>query len=169
MTKTATKLAEQLVSVCTERRVRVTTIESCTGGLIGATITEVAGASNIFEGGFITYSNEAKIDFCGVSPNALEKYGAVSAQVAEEMARGGLSKCNSRTQIATSVTGIAGPSGGTDEKPVGLVYIGIAWQIGDRVQSITHRHVFPGPNRQDIRSQTVAQSLKLLIQTLELF
>lgn len=117
-------LASVVGKSLTEKKHTISVAESCTGGGIGAMLTEVAGSSNYFYGGVISYSNQIKINQLGVSPQTLEKYGAVSPQVAEEMAKGVQAKMN--TDWSISVTGIAGPEGGSQEKPVGLVYIGIA-------------------------------------------
>lgn len=138
----------------------IATAESCTGGMIAAAITNVAGSSEFFDRGFITYSNQSKIDMLGVSPETLEHYGAVSDETAAEMARGAINK--SRADYALSVTGIAGPGGGSAEKPVGLVFIGLAVRGGD-VQ--TFRYHFTG-DRADVRVQTVRAALMHLLGAL---
>ena len=107
---------------------KIVTAESCTGGLIGGALTQISGSSAVVERGFITYSNNAKTEVLGVMPETLEKYGAVSGEVAEAMAKGALEF--SLADTAISVTGIAGPTGGTSAKPVGLVYIGLATRDG---------------------------------------
>lgn len=135
--------------------------ESCTGGLIGATLTSRAGSSAIFDRGFITYSNAAKQEILGIPAQALHDYGAVSEVVAIEMARGALAHSNA--DIAISVTGIAGPGGGSEEKPVGLVYIGFADKNG---KNYAKRHVFEG-NRDEIREQTVKSSFLIAISELK--
>ncbi len=136
----------------------VATAESCTGGLIGGIITEISGSSAYYDRGYITYSNEAKMEMLNVSRETLREHGAVSPQVAEEMAKGAL--MNSNANITVSVTGIAGPDGGTKEKPVGLVYIGIATKDG----VTAYKNNFSG-ERQDVRRQTVEKALNLLTQT----
>lgn len=113
---------EKLVSLLQANKMIITTVESCTGGMLAAKIVNVSGASGVFNEGFITYANSAKETYAGVSAETLEKYGAVSSQVAMEMAQGAAEKTGA--DVAVSVTGIAGPDGGTIEKPVGLVYIG---------------------------------------------
>ena len=128
--------------------VTVATAESCTGGLIAAAITDVAGASAVFGYGLVTYSNEAKEKILGVKKETLTTFGAVSEECAYEMAEG-LKKV-SRADCAVSVTGIAGPGGGSAEKPVGLVYMGLAWK--DKVY--VKRNLFQG-TREEIRQQTV--------------
>lgn len=139
-----------------KRGLRIATAESCTGGLIAAALTDVAGSSDVFERGFVTYSNDAKQELIAVPLAVLTKFGAVSAETAEAMARGALAR--SRADVAISVTGIAGPSGGSSEKPVGLVWFGIARKSGS---SRTVREIFPG-DRAAIRQAAVAQALVLL-------
>jgi nicotinamide-nucleotide amidase len=128
------------------------TAESCTGGLIAATCTENSGASDWFERGFVTYSNAAKTELLGVDAKLIEQYGAVSEQVARAMAFGALR--HSRAQASVAVTGVAGPSGGSAEKPVGTVWFGFALQ--GQLHSEMQR--FDG-NRQAVREQTVAHAL----------
>ena len=150
-------LVEQLFEKLKTSKRKLVTAESCTGGMIATAITDKAGSSEIFERGFVTYSNEAKIDCLNVDPQTLEKYGAVSEQVAIEMADGALK--NSQASVSISVTGIAGPDGGTPEKPIGLVYIGYALKGG--VAQAT-KHNFEG-SREDIRLQTTRDALKHLL------
>jgi nicotinamide-nucleotide amidase len=139
-----------------KRGLRIATAESCTGGLIAAALTDVAGSSDVFERGFVTYSNDAKQELIAVPPAVLTKFGAVSAETAEAMASGALAR--SRADVALSVTGIAGPGGGSSEKPVGLVWFGIARKGGP---SLTVREIFPG-DRAAIRQAAVARALVLL-------
>ena len=115
-------MEEKLVSLLQEKKMTITTAESCTGGMVASKIINVSGASEVFCEGFITYANSAKEKYAGVLKETLDKYGAVSSQVAMEMAEG-VAK-NTGADVSVSVTGIAGPNGGTKEKPVGLVYIG---------------------------------------------
>jgi nicotinamide-nucleotide amidase len=117
-------LAERLQGVCLGRGVTVALAESCTGGLVASTITEVAGSSGYFLGGVVSYSNEAKTALLAVPQAALDAHGAVSAQVAKEMAVGAQARFGAA--LAASVTGVAGPAGGSPEKPVGLTYVGLA-------------------------------------------
>ncbi len=135
---------------------KLVTAESCTGGMIAAAITDLAGSSAVFDRGFITYSNEAKRDHLNVSRLTLDQFGAVSREVAEEMAKGALA--NSNAHVAISVTGVAGPAGGSDEKPVGLVYIGA--QIKGSAPHVT-KNLFDG-DRASIRAQAVETALKQL-------
>ena len=146
-------LISDIFSLLKRRGGMLATAESCTGGMIAAAITDVAGSSEFFDRGFITYSNQSKIDMLGVLPETLEHHGAVSEQTASEMALGALNA--SRATCAVSVTGIAGPGGGTADKPVGLVCMGVALR-GGPVQ--TFRHVFTG-DRADIRAQAVQTAL----------
>ncbi|PZQ48035.1 MAG: damage-inducible protein CinA [Micavibrio aeruginosavorus] len=152
-------LVEELTLLLLDKNMRLVTAESCTGGMIAASMTDRAGSSAVFERGFVTYSNESKIEELGVVPPTLQIHGAVSEQTAAEMAQGALK--NSRADIAVSVTGIAGPTGGNDEKPVGLVYIGIA-QRDQNTQ--VFRHIFDG-DRMAIRQQTLEQALTHLISS----
>lgn len=121
-----TELAQQLLAACEEAGVMVATAKSCTGGMIAAALTDIAGSSAVFDRGFVTYSNEAKMEMLGVEAETLAAHGAVSQETAVEMAEGALA--GSRAAIAVSVTGIAGPTGGSAEKPVGLVWFGLAQQ-----------------------------------------
>lgn len=133
------------------------TAESCTGGLIAACLTEIAGFSDVFERGFVTYSNEAKTELLGVPAELITAHGAVSAEAARAMAEGALA--HSHADIAISVTGIAGPGGGSAEKPVGLVYIGNA-RRGQAVMA--ERHLFSG-DRGAVRRQAVLAALALAL------
>jgi nicotinamide-nucleotide amidase len=134
---------------------RLATAESCTGGLIAGCLTAIPGSSAVVERGFVTYSNEAKTDMLGVPADLIGRVGAVSAEVAEAMATGALD--HSRADIAVSVTGIAGPDGGTPTKPVGLVYLGVA-RGGVSVRH--ERHIFSG-DRDGIRQAAVIRALEL--------
>ncbi len=133
--------------------------ESCTGGMIGARITSVSGSSACFKGGVISYANELKEGLLGVSPDLLAAHGAVSEQVARAMAEGACRAANA--DFGVSVTGIAGPGGGTPEKPVGLVYIGLA----GRGQTVVRRSVFDG-DRSTVRERAVNEALTLLLNAL---
>ncbi|MDD6037903.1 MAG: CinA family protein [bacterium] len=152
-------LASEIVHLLAEKKYRITTAESCTGGLIAGTLVDVPGISEWFQEGYITYSNEAKTKLVGVSADTLATYGAVSAQTVEEMAKGAAMHANA--QVAIAASGIAGPGGGTDEKPVGLVYLG-CYCDG---MVISERHQFMG-DRSSVRNQSVMAALKLLHQML---
>jgi nicotinamide-nucleotide amidase len=147
--------AEALLQLLRTRRLMLVTAESCTGGLIAATLTAIAGSSDVVERGFVTYSNEAKREMLGVSEQSLATAGAVSEEVARAMADGALA--HSRADIALSVTGIAGPGGATPTKPVGLVYIGAARRGGTL---LVERHVFSG-DRGAIRNASIAVAFRL--------
>jgi PncC family amidohydrolase len=128
-------LAEQLQGICLGRGLTVALAESCTGGLIASTITSVPGSSGYFLGGVVSYSNESKEAFLGVPAATLAAHGAVSAQVAKAMALG--ARARFAASLAVAITGIAGPDGGTDEKPVGLTYVGLADAAGAEVRRFT--------------------------------
>jgi nicotinamide-nucleotide amidase len=148
--------ARRVLDAYAARGWTLATAESCTGGLIAATLTAVPGASAVVERGFITYTNAAKTECLGVPDNLFAAHGAVSAEVAEAMARGTLA--HAPVTAAVSVTGVAGPGGGTAKKPVGLVYLGIAVR-GGTIQS--HRCTFSG-GRDAIREASVREALHLL-------
>ncbi len=148
--------AEHALSACRKKGLKLVTAESCTGGLISAALTAVAGSSDVVDRAFITYSNEAKREMIGVPWDAILGHGAVSDPVARAMASGALSRSNA--QIAVSVTGVAGPGGGSAEKPVGLVHFG-AVRAGH--EPISERHVFPG-DRDNIRRLTVLTALAMV-------
>ena len=145
-------LSKVLVDFLAENKLVIATAESCTGGLVAARIVDVAGASDVFFEGVVTYSNEAKEERLNVSGETLAKYGAVSEQTAKEMAYGLLSE---NVDIAVSTTGIAGPGGGSEEKPVGLVYIGIAFQARE---PIAIKRIYSG-TRNEIRRSAANEAI----------
>lgn len=145
-----------LVEACAARGLRFSTAESCTGGLISAAITDIPGASAVFDRGFVTYSNAAKREMLGVDPALIEAHGAVSAPVAAAMATGALT--HSLADMAVAVTGVAGPAGGSAEKPVGLVFIATAARFA---APRAERHLFPG-DRKSVRLATVQKALEML-------
>lgn len=149
----------ELVARALEHGVLITTAESCTGGLVAGAITEIAGSSGCFERGFVTYSNAAKIEMLGVSAQILDDFGAVSEQVAAQMALG--ASINAKAVLAISITGIAGP-GGSDHKPEGRVCFGIA--LGDDVQTQTVE--FGALGRANVRQAAVKHAILLLNQAL---
>ena len=153
-------ISQKLYEILKSRNKEIATAESCTGGLIGKTLTEVPGISAHYGYGFITYSNEAKQKLLGVSSKTLEAHGAVSGETVVEMASGALKV--SGADVAVSVSGIAGPGGGTKDKPVGLVYIGIASENA----SHSHKFIFSG-TRDEVREKTLVEALKLVINELE--
>lgn len=148
--------AAAILELYKSENLMIATVESCTGGLIAACLTEVAGSSAVVERGFVTYSNEAKNEAVGVDMALIEAHGAVSGEVATAMATGALA--HSRAECAVSVTGIAGPGGETPGKPVGLVYIGGA-RLGQ--SPLVERHVFPG-DRSAVRHATVLTAFAML-------
>ncbi len=152
--------ANTLLDLCRSRGLTLAAAESCTGGLIAGLLTEIAGSSDVVDRGFITYSNQAKHELLGVKKTLIETHGAVSTEVAEAMAEGALRV--SKTGLALSVTGIAGPGGATPNKPVGLVFIGIA-HIGAATR--VERHYFSG-TRSDIRLATINAAMTLAIAAL---
>jgi nicotinamide-nucleotide amidase len=156
-----TELVVAFLKACWERRVLAATAESCTGGLIATMLTDVPGASAVVDRGFVTYSNAAKVEMLGVESDTLEKFGAVSQQTAIEMAAGALA--HSRAGIALSVTGVAGPEGGTDEKPVGLVWFGIA--VGER-KPLAIKRVFENNGRDFIRREAARTALQYGVEAL---
>ncbi|MEZ4828512.1 MAG: CinA family protein [Bacteroidia bacterium] len=151
------KLAARVVSHCNKNQIRLALAESCTGGLVAAAITSVAGASAVFDLGFVTYSDSSKKDLLGVLPVSLETFGAVSEQVAMEMARGVIER--SAATIALAISGIAGPGGGSDDKPVGLVYIAWADRGG---KGKARKFQFKG-SRDEIRQSAVVASLSMIL------
>ena len=152
-------LEEEVVELLTQRKLTITTAESCTGGLIAGTIVNAAGASDVLNEGYITYSNEAKERLVHVSHKTLETYGAVSEQTAREMAEGAARAAGA--DAALSATGIAGPGGGTAEKPVGLVYVG-CFLNGETTVQECH---FTG-DRMENRLQTVNTALRMMKEAL---
>lgn len=153
-TKEQKSLEEEVVELLTERGFSITTAESCTGGLLSGRLVNVAGASEVLNMSVVTYSNEAKQKLLGVKKETLEKYDAVSAETAFEMAKGALQYASA--DVALSVTGIAGPGGGTEERPVGLVYIACNVQGSILVE----KHIFQG-SRQQVRESSVTAALEL--------
>lgn len=148
--------ADRVLQACRRRGLKVVTAESCTGGLVAATLTAIAGSSDVVERAFVTYANEAKREMLGVPWDALLGHGAVSEPVARAMAAGALAR--SAADLAVSVTGVAGPGGGSPEKPVGLVHLA-AVRTGH--EPIVERHVFPG-DRDAIRRVSVLTALAML-------
>jgi nicotinamide-nucleotide amidase len=161
MTERLDKLAATLGDQLQRAHHMLATAESCTGGWIAKVVTDIAGSSGWFDRGFVTYSNGAKQDMLGVSPTAIAEHGAVSEEVAVEMARGALDQ--SLADVAVAVTGIAGPGGGAEEKPVGTVCF--AWVVEGQAP-VTQRIQFAG-NREEVRHQAVRLALEHLIELLD--
>jgi len=154
------KAARHLLAMCRAHGLRIATAESCTGGLVAAALTEISGSSDVVDCGFVTYSNAAKEIMLGVTAKTLEQYGAVSAETAAAMAEGALK--NSQADLAVAITGIAGPGGGSKQKPVGLVHFAAASRDGRR---LARKRLFGKIGRRRVRLRSVAQALALL-QTL---
>lgn len=154
------KLVEITTEKLKEKNIKIATAESCTGGLLAHILTNISGSSEYFERGVITYSNKAKKELLNVSETILKKYGAVSKEVATEMAKGILKK--SKVDIGISSTGIAGPAGGSKEKPVGLVYIGVSTSN----KTIVKKFIFNG-DRLENKENTVNNALKMILETLK--
>ena len=154
-------LAAQVLEAARQKGLMIATAESCTGGLIAGALTDIAGSSDVVDRGFVTYSNAAKMDMLGVNAATLEAHGAVSEEVALEMAAGALAR--SQAGLALSVTGIAGPGGGTPDKPEGRVCFGLA-QLGQPVETETVD--FGALGRAEVRAATVAHALSLALQAL---
>jgi len=154
-------LAEELISACKYKGMRIGTAESCTGGLVAGSLTTVPGSSTVFERGFNTYSDQSKNELLGVSLEDIYAFGAVSAEIAAQMAEGVLN--NSPVNITVAVTGIAGPDGGSPEKPVGTVHIASAYTNG----KIRHQQCLFLGDRQKIRLDTVEAALNLMLHQVE--
>ena len=149
--------AKRLLDVCRARGLRIATAESCTGGLVAGALTEIPGSSDVVERGFVVYSNAAKETMLGVPAATLKRYGAVSEQTAIAMAAGALK--NSQADLTVSITGIAGPGGGSKQKPVGLVHFAAAARDG---RSLHRRRLFGKIGRRRVRERSVMQALALL-------
>lgn len=158
--KNIKRLSEEIVLKCTECGLKVTTAESCTGGMISAAITSVSGSSSVIELGVCSYSNRIKQAVLNVSEKTLTECSEYSLQCAEEMAKGVLKL--SAADIAVSTSGVAGPSGGTEENPVGAVYIGICGMGNTTIE----KHVFPNKGRDYIRAAATEKALTMLLETI---
>ncbi len=150
-----------LIKLLTKKKLKISFAESCTGGLLASSITSINGASKVFNLGLVTYSNQAKIKILKVNKNVIKKYGAVSHECCTEMVKN-LSKI-SKANINVSITGIAGPKGGTKEKPVGLVYIGV--KKGNKIK--VDKYLFKAKNRSSIQKATVRKVLNLVLRAAE--
>ena len=147
---------KNLVKILTKKRLKIAFAESCTGGMLASEITSISGASKVFGIGLVTYSNQAKITVLKVNKNIIQKYGAVSPQCCEAMVKN-LSKI-SKAQINVSITGIAGPNGGTKKKPVGLVYIGV--KKNNKI--FITKNLFKEKNRKAIQKSTIRRTFKII-------
>ena len=151
------KLSERIVKLLQKKRLKISFAESCTGGLLASTITKISGSSKVFTLGLVTYSNQAKINILKVPNKIIKKHGAVSYETCVSMVKN-LNKI-SKTNISVSITGVAGPKGGTKEKPVGLVYIGIK----KNSKTIVKKYLFKNKKRNSIQKTTVDKALKLIL------
>lgn len=151
------EIEKQLVEILSKKRYTIATAESCTGGMVAAKIINSPGASSVFNEGYITYSNEAKNRILKVEDTILEKYGAVSEQCAKQMAEG--CRDNAKADIGIATTGIAGPDGGTENKPVGLVFLACAIEG----ETFVEKHIFKG-SRNDVRQQAVRRVIEMSIE-----
>ena len=149
---------KSLIELLTKKKLKISFVESCTGGLLASTITSISGASKVFDLGLVTYSNQAKIKILKVNKNIIKNYGAVSHECCSAMVKN-LSKI-SKANINVSITGIAGPKGGTKEKPVGLVYIGV--KKGNKIQ--VNKCLFKAKNRLSVQKSTVRKALELVLR-----
>ena len=154
-------MMKSLIKILAKKKLRISIVESCTGGLLASKITSTSGASKVFNLGFVTYSNQAKIKILKVNKNIIRKYGAVSHECCSMMVNN-LSKI-SKANISVSITGIAGPKGGTKLKPVGLVYIGI--KKGNKI--IVNKCLFKSKKRSSIQKATVNKALNLILRTVK--
>jgi nicotinamide-nucleotide amidase len=154
--------ARALIELCRRKKLKVATAESCTGGLVAGTLTEVAGSSDVFERGFVTYSNAAKQAMLGVIPETLARHGAVSRETARAMAAGAIA--HAPVELAVSVTGIAGPQGATTDKPVGLVHFAAASRGGQRIDC---ERRYGDIGRAEVRRAALTQALAMLREIAE--
>lgn len=157
-----TPLAVRVLDLARARHLKIATAESCTGGLVAAALTAIAGSSDVFERGFVTYSNQAKEELIGVPKEILATHGAVSRETAEAMARGALA--HARAELSVAITGVAGPGGGTADKPVGLVHFASAARDGRLVH---HERRFGDIGRDAVRAASVIEALTMLEELAE--
>ena len=155
------KLSQEIVRLLRKKRLKISFAESCTGGLLSSTITSISGSSKVFSLGLIAYSNQSKIDLLKVPKKTIRKYGAVSKQVCLAMVKN-VSKIG-KTSMSVSITGIAGPSGGTRKKPIGLVYVGI--KKGNKI--IVKKYLFKNRGRSYIQKTIINKSLGIILSTLK--
>lgn len=157
-----TAAATALLDLCKRKKLMVVTAESCTGGLVASALTEISGSSAVVDRGFVTYTNEAKHEMLGVPLSTLDKFGAVSRDTAEAMARGALGHANAN--LSVSITGIAGPTGGSAEKPVGLVHFAATSRGG----ALIHRERrFGEIGRSEVRRRSVLEAIAMLTELAE--
>jgi nicotinamide-nucleotide amidase len=164
MNRDLREAASAVLEACRARGLKVATAESCTGGLVAGALSEIAGSSDVLDRGFVTYSNAAKQQMLGVPAATLRDYGAVSRQTAEAMARGALLK--SKVDMAVAITGIAGPGGGSADKPVGLVHFAVQTRDGTSMHAAKR---YGGIGRGEVREKSVLQALAMLAEMAEEF
>ena len=162
MKQDTNQLVTRLAALACNKGLKICTAESCTGGLIAKTLTDLAGSSDWFECGFVTYSNASKTGMIDVPESVISEYGAVSEAVATAMANGALR--NSAAHVAVAVTGVAGPTGGSADKPVGTVWIAVASEN----QVVAKKHLFDG-DREAIRTATMLSAIEMVLQLLEVY
>ena len=163
MNSSITSLTQQLAQILLAKGFKIALAESCTGGLLAAQLTSLAGSSDWFERGFVTYSNQAKEESIGVPKELIERYGAVSEEVAKAMAEGVLN--HSLAQVSAAITGIAGPGGGSANKPVGMICFAWGMQVDDQIQTRSQTKQFSG-DRQSIREQACVYAIESLLEQL---
>ena len=163
MNSSITSLTQQLAQILLAKGFKIALAESCTGGLLAAQLTSLAGSSDWFERGFVTYSNQAKKESIGVPKELIEQYGAVSEEVARAMAEGVLN--HSLAHVSAAITGIAGPGGGSANKPVGMVCFAWGMQVDDQIQTRSQTKQFSG-DRQSIREQACVYAIESLLEQL---
>ena len=152
----------KIKKLCDEQKLKISLAESCTGGLLSSLITELPGCSSFFETSLVTYSNKSKMDFLDVKKNTISRHGSVSHQTAKAMVIGLISK--TKTDIAISITGVAGPAGGTKKNPVGTVYFGVA--IKNRNNAKTYKKYFSKKNRKSIQSNSAEFAIDLIYESI---
>ena len=155
------KISQEIVKLLGKKKLKISLVESCTGGLLSSSITSISGSSKVFTIGLVTYSNQSKINILKVPKNIIRKYGAVSYESCLSMVKS-LNKI-SKSNISVSITGVAGPKGGTKKKPIGLVFIGI--KKGNK--TLVKKHLFKGKNRISIQRAAVSKSLNLILSFLK--
>lgn len=159
-------LAQNIIKKAEKLGIMLGSAESCTGGMIAAALTDIAGSSVAVDRGFVTYSNAAKTESLDVPESVITTHGAVSSPVVIAMAEGAASKISGPQSLAVSVSGVAGPGGGSKEKPVGLVWFGLCYRDGTKLESHSFKHLFDG-NRSEVRAKATQTALKALDQKLD--
>lgn len=160
-------ICQDILDLASQQDAMVATAESCTGGMVAAALTDIAGSSAVVDRGFVTYSNAAKAEMLAVDPGLIKQHGAVSEDVVCAMASGALAQIgHGGNRIAVSISGVAGPGGGTAEKPVGLVWFGLATRFGNRLGIIAEKMIFEG-GRDDVRKAACHHALMMIRSALQ--